>query len=178
MGKKKSAMANVDTTDFERQMLQLGPDSLLPDWGPAIRKEINRRDMGATRKVYLAGGIFGLADRGQTWRVQTVSLLPKGWQAINPNLVELDKTSPAELIRGDYAAILACQAIIARVEEPSWGTAMELVFAKRHDIPVIGWRLVYGAISPWLDYHLTILCHSIEDAAMELKHVGVHHNKL
>lgn len=165
MKTKKQIMANpVD--NFERQMLKLGPDSLLPDWHP--RKE-------AVSKVYLAGGIFGLEDRGQTWRQQAIRLMPKNWQAINPDLVELAKINPVDLIRGDYAAILGCQVIIARVEQPSWGTAMELSFAKQHRIPVIGWRLVHGDISIWLDYHLAVLCHSIEDAVGELKHVATHH---
>src|SRR3954466_1897590 len=127
------------------------------------------------RNVYLAGQMFGLPDRGQGWRELAIELMPDGWVAINPMLVELEKTDPEALIRADLASIMSAHAVIARVETPSWGTAMELMFCRQFGIPVIGWKLVQGDISPWLKVHLTRLCYSVREAIGELKHVGLDH---
>lgn len=128
-----------------------------------------------TRKVYLAGAIFGLADRGQCWREQAIRLLPLDWKAVNPNLVELDKITPADLIAGDYAAIRECAAIIVRCRQPSWGTAMELAYAKLVGVPVIGFPFYRPPVapnySPWLIHHVTIFTTTVEEAIMRLRDV-------
>lgn len=111
------------------------------------------------KKVYLAGAIFGLPDRGQDWREQAIARMPDGWEAINPNIVELDKVQAIDVIRGDYAALAECSAVIARVRNPSWGTAMEIQYAKNVlNIPVIGWPFLREPVlphySPWLLHHV------------------------
>jgi nucleoside 2-deoxyribosyltransferase len=134
------------------------------------------------RKVYLAGAIFGLSDRGQNWREQAIALIPVGWEAINPNVVELDKVNAADIINGDYQTILGCDAVLARVRNPSWGTAMELAFAMQHHIPVIGWPFDRPAVlpnfSPWLLHHVTVYAPNLLDAIGELKHVCESHSRL
>lgn len=124
------------------------------------------------RSVYLAGAVFGLDDRGQRWRQQAIEWMPDCWVAVNPMLVELAATDPEALVRADYVSIMSCDAVLAHVEQPSWGTAMELAFARQWNIPVIGWKLVQGEISPWLKVHLTCLRHSLREAIGELKNVG------
>lgn len=110
------------------------------------------------RKVYLAGSIFGLPDKGQTWRRQAIDLLSPYWEAVNPNLFELALSNPAELVEYDYDLINGCAAIIARVRNPSWGTAMELAHAKSINVPVIGWPFLREITpvnySPWLIHHV------------------------
>lgn len=127
------------------------------------------------KKVYLAGAIFGLSDRGQGWREIATPMLPPEWQAVNPNVVELDKVDPQDLISSDYAAIRECSAIIARVRNPSWGTAMELQFAKFIGVPVIGFPFLRPPIplnySPWLIYHVTYYAANLVEAVSELQNV-------
>lgn len=134
-------------------------------------------------KVYLCGGIFGLPDHGQTWREQVISMLPENWEAINPVLYELSEKDPEALIKQDYLYILSSDVIIARVRNPSWGTAMELHFAKQIGVPVIGWPFVRKPVdtynySPWLLSHVAVYAGSLEDAVGELRHVGVYHRQL
>jgi nucleoside 2-deoxyribosyltransferase len=127
------------------------------------------------KRVYLAGAIFGLADRGQTWREQIIPMLPTDWEAVNPNTVELDKVNPKDLVEGDYETIRGCQAIIARIRNPSWGTAMELAFAKSINVPVIGFPFLRPplpwAYSPWLIHHVAFYAQSLEHAVSELANV-------
>lgn len=135
------------------------------------------------RKVYLCGGIFGLPDKGQTWREQAIGMMPEGWEAVNPVLFELAEKDPEVLIKEDYRLIMNSDAIIARVRNPSWGTAMELHFARQVDIPVIGWPFVRlppdtHNYSPWLLAHITTYAPSLEYAIGELRHVGVYHRQL
>lgn len=135
------------------------------------------------RKVYLCGGIFGLPDRGQTWREQAIAMMPEGWEAINPVEFELASTDPEGLIRMDYNFITSSDAIIARVRNPSWGTAMELHFARQVRVPVIGWPFIRKPVdpfnySPWLLSHVGTYAGSLDDAIGELRHVGVYHRQL
>jgi hypothetical protein len=129
------------------------------------------------KKVYLAGAIFGLDDRGQGWREEIIPLLPSNWEAVNPIVVELDKVDPAELIKADYHAICGCSAIIARVRNPSWGTAMELQFAKLVGVPVIGFPFLRPAnpvsYSPWLIHHITHFAPSLAQAVEALGNINV-----
>lgn len=121
------------------------------------------------KRVYLAGAIFGLADRGQGWREVVIENLPLGWEAVNPNLIEIDKVDPHELIAGDYATILSCRAVLVRADKPSWGTAMELAFARQHGIPVVAWD-VPETCSPWLLGHVRYICPSVGHALEVLRH--------
>lgn len=131
------------------------------------------------KQVYLAGAIFGHDDRGQSWREIAIrALLPiLDWNPLNPNTVEVDKVTLHDLVAGDYAAILGCQAMIAFVGEKSWGTAMEIAFAHQHGVPVIAWPDVRPC-SLWLQYHVTTFSQTLQDAIGELKHVGIDHTRL
>lgn len=88
---------------------------------------------------------------------------------------EIIHLKPTELVELDYSHILKCRAILARVVRPSWGTAMELAFARRHNIPVIVWMAKYreGArISPWLLAHFDCAFTTLTEACGELANVG------
>lgn len=117
---------------------------------------------------YLAGGIFGLSDRGQVWRKAAITMTPPGWRFINPNTVEINQIKPRDLINTDLSTILACQVMLARVSHPSWGTAMEIFFASNHHIPVIAWDIP-ELCSPWLLGHTTCQWTSLKYAIEDLK---------
>jgi len=119
------------------------------------------------KRCYLAGGIFGLADRGQTWREEAIAMTPPGWLFINPNTVEIDQIEPRDLINIDLATILTCQAVLARVSHPSWGTAMEIFFACSHHVPVIAWDIPEPC-SPWLLGHTACQWTSLKNAMGDL----------
>jgi nucleoside 2-deoxyribosyltransferase len=105
------------------------------------------------RFVYLAGAIWQEPDP-LTWRRHAAQILPDGWAAIDPNATEMELDKAQSIIRDDLSNILRCDAVLAKVERPSWGTAMELFFAQQHRIPVIGWGDAKLPLSPWLDFTL------------------------
>jgi len=126
-----------------------------------------------TRQVYLAGAIFNvIGDAAVAWRVAAKSFMPIGWTAIDPLDFETANLVPRELVALDYAHIEKCQAVIARVQSPSWGTPMELAYAKRIGIPVLAWGASKKmSESPWLVAHVTRYFSSLKDACRELDNV-------
>lgn len=114
-------------------------------------------------KVYLAGGIWGVKDP-VTWRRDVAAQLPEGWEAVDPTQIELfvesedddtDNEKARKIVDVDLAAIEDSDAIIALVNQPSWGTAMEIFYAHELGLPVIGWnpRSDGRPVGPWLRVH-------------------------
>jgi nucleoside 2-deoxyribosyltransferase len=133
--------------------------ALIPQSGPLIKR------------VYLAGAIYGQADPGG-WRDTVSHSLPAPWKAVNPLDLEVDIEKPSEVVDTDLAAILGCKAVIAKVDEPSWGTGMELFFAKRLGLPVIGWTVgKHNGASPWLIHHTSCLVPTLPAAISFLTRV-------
>lgn len=118
------------------------------------------------RLVYLAGGIFKVEDPA-TWRKEVTKKLPSCWQAVNPLDLEVNLFNPQDVVMTDLSAIWRCQAVIAKVDAPSWGTAMEIFFAYQKKIPVIGWNSnlldAHGA-SPWLTLCCRWTTDNLDDA--------------
>ena len=123
------------------------------------------------RLVYLAGSIFNNPNPGE-WRAEAITMLPEGWRAVNPLDFEVGGLKPTELVTLDYYHIQGCHAVIARVTKPTWGTAMEIGYAKRMPIPVFTWS-ARPIESPWLIAHSSKHFLTLQEACMELRHVVV-----
>lgn len=121
------------------------------------------------KSVYLAGPIFQ-TDDPRSWRAHATMLLPKGWKAINPLDLELDIKFPSKLVEVDLAAIESCDAVLVRAENASWGTAMEVFYAYRLDIPVLAWPCFLDR-SPWLSAHVTDFYSTLKEAVQGLENV-------
>jgi nucleoside 2-deoxyribosyltransferase len=106
-----------------------------------------------TYRVYLAGPIWGTADP-VTWRQVMTRYLPEGWEAVDPTQLQVSE-DPREIVRADLTAIRTCEAVIARIDRPSWGTAMEIFYAHSKKIPIIGWYQdgVMPSMSIWVEVH-------------------------
>lgn len=108
------------------------------------------------KHVYLAGPITGVGDDARNWRTSAIFLLEQnGHKGIDPLVVEAATITPEAVVALDYAWIEKSDAVLARVDIPSWGTAMELVYAHNLKIPVIGFGRIEKP-SPWLFHHLTV----------------------
>lgn len=104
---------------------------------------------------YLAGAIAQASD-AVSWRNAAAGMMLRGCEVLDPLKFEVDYSHPESIVRLDYGLILRSKAVIAFVGEHSWGTAMELAFAKHHRVPVYAFddgRLAGTRISPWLAYH-------------------------
>lgn len=112
-----------------------------------------------TKFFYLAGAIAQASD-AVSWRNETAKILAasyEGCEVLDPLRHELAVRTDEGIVRMDYGLILRSTAVIAFVGEHSWGTAMELAFAKHHGIPVCAFDdgLLSGTrVSPWLTYHV------------------------
>jgi hypothetical protein len=116
-------------------------------------------------KTYLCGGINGLGDAAA-----------KDWREVAQELLRTDTLDP---MRRDYRGvedqnlrkivfldlwdILRCRYILVNATRPSWGTAMEIVYAR-----LFGKRIYAfvgdARISPWLKFHCTSVWQRMEDA--------------
>lgn len=84
---------------------------------------------------------------------------------LDPYKIEVGCGTPAKIVAADYQAILSSDYVLAYVGEPSWGTAMELMFAANMKIPVICWGAADGReLSPWLRYCAMLFFGSLEHA--------------
>jgi nucleoside 2-deoxyribosyltransferase len=126
-----------------------------------------------SKHFYLAGSITH-ADGASSWRQEAANNAPAGWLALDPMVFELARNvTPKEIVKLDYGLIMKSSAVIVKVEEPSWGTAMELAFAKQHAIPVIAFlgeraKFIWEKQSPWLRYHVSKVVPDLPGALMAL----------
>jgi nucleoside 2-deoxyribosyltransferase len=123
--------------------------------------------MGADgMNVYLCGGINGLSDSDCTdWREYAKSrLLAPTLDPMRRDYRGKEDDSVIEIVKGDLDDIEQCSVILVNATRPSWGTAMEIVYAFGLGKRIVCW---VGAtrVSPWLRYHSTSV-HEDLDAAI------------
>ena len=115
-------------------------------------------------KVYLCGGINGLSDdRCRTWREYSKERLE--CETIDPMRRDyrgIEDQNVAAIIDGDKADIDASDVLLVNATQPSWGTAMEVLYAWEHGKPCF--CVASERISPWLRYHSTAIFDDINDA--------------
>lgn len=115
--------------------------------------------------TYLCGGINGLSDSDcRDWREVAKSLLMTG--TLDPMRRDYrgkEDESVNEIVAGDLADIQASDFVLVNGTRPSWGTAMEIVYAVIHKKPVVTF-VGDSRVSPWLRYHSTRIFKTVEDA--------------
>lgn len=120
--------------------------------------------------VYLAGAMQNCPDSVcKDWRTLAKDLL-----APLPTLDPMDRDyrdrldiAFREVVEGDKADIDKAHALLVNAERPSWGTAMEIMYAFMRDKMIVS----FGAgpnPSPWLRYH-TSLAPNIQAACSFLR---------
>lgn len=114
--------------------------------------------------VYLCGGINGLSDSDCTdWREYAKTRLLHG--TLDPMRRDYrgkEDESVSEIVKGDLDDIAECPTILVNATRPSWGTAMEIVYAFGLGKRIICWT-GDARISPWLRYHSTVLFPSLDE---------------
>jgi nucleoside 2-deoxyribosyltransferase len=112
-------------------------------------------------RIYLAGAIRN-TDDATTWRRDAASQLPD-WDVIDPTRLEQfiedqhAEENARKIVRDDLRAVESSNVVLALVDMPSWGTAMEIFYASQLKIPVIGWNPGNNPVSPWLMVHCNII---------------------
>lgn len=118
-------------------------------------------------KAYLAGAITGDGDP-KTWRQQaTLTLAP---EVLVTGPVVYDKAPDgAYVVPMDIDLIDHANIVIANVERPSWGTAMEIFHSFMAGRPVYAFPDQPEGRSPWLTYHVSRFFPNLEAAIAAVK---------
>jgi nucleoside 2-deoxyribosyltransferase len=120
-------------------------------------------------RVYLCGSINGKTDAEcRAWRDAAAELLRNlGHEPVDPMVRDYrgrEAQNAHDIVDGDLADIRSCDAVIVKADAPSWGTAMEVLYAAREArVPVVA----YGAPenpSPWLLVHARAFAATVDQA--------------
>jgi nucleoside 2-deoxyribosyltransferase len=104
--------------------------------------------------IYLAGAIFGCTDdEAKSWREAVKAALPKHTflDPMDRDYRGKELESIREIVNGDLLDISTADIILVNASRPSWGTAMEIVYAYQYGKRIIA--VCPDKVSPWLAYH-------------------------
>ncbi len=115
--------------------------------------------------TYLCGGINGLGNSEcMDWRELAKSLLITS--TLDPMRRDYrgnETEAHREIVDGDLADISQSDFILVNATRPSWGTAMEIVYANDMAKTVVAF-VGAGRVSPWLRFHCALIETLLEDA--------------
>lgn len=115
--------------------------------------------------VYLCGGINGLSDsQCRDWREVAKELL--ACETLDPMRRDYrgkEDDSVEQIVSGDLWDIQKSDVILVNATRPSWGTAMEMVYAKQGMKHIVAF-VDDARVSPWLRYHSDAICKTVEEA--------------
>lgn len=119
-------------------------------------------------KVYLAGPIHGMTDlECKAWRTEAAALLAvHDVEALDPMCRDFRGTEEEladELVEADKEDIEQADVVLVNANHPSWGTAMEVFYAKSLGKRVIAFSNS-ASISPWLRCHTCAIFGTLHEA--------------
>ncbi len=115
--------------------------------------------------VYLCGGINALSTADcMRWRNNAKSKLNAAvLDPMRRDYRGIEQENYKKIVIEDKQDILASDIVLVNAVIPSWGTAMEVLFAWMNGIRVV--TVVGGTrVSPWIRYHSERLFMDFEDA--------------
>ena len=126
------------------------------------------------KTIYLCGGIKDLSVKDQTeWRDSATSQLYPRFKILNPmrrNFRDDEFQSQNEIVNLDKADIMESDIILVNGTKPSWGTSMEILFAFiKHKNVVVFTGTEYKDVSPWVAFHATRICKTMDEAIKYIK---------
>jgi nucleoside 2-deoxyribosyltransferase len=124
-------------------------------------------------KVYLAGPINGCTDdECKAWRLDARRMLEPIHAVIDPMDFDCrgrEGDMADDIVKHDLERLDEADIVLVNAERPSWGTAMELVYARQGGKPAIAFvGLPRSSVSPWLRGHLAKVFGTLEQACFEI----------
>jgi nucleoside 2-deoxyribosyltransferase len=118
-------------------------------------------------KIYLAGPINGLSDEeAMGWRAEAKKLLQS--YVIKDPMVRDYRVNEygheQDIVINDLKDIAECDIILVNASHPSWGTAMEMAYARMMFKTIVAF-VPEGPVSPWITHHATAVARSLSAAA-------------
>lgn len=125
------------------------------------------------KTIYLCGGINGLSDSEcKDWRERVKSVLGDKYRILDPMRRDYrgkEESHMHEIVTLDKEDIDASDIVIANATRPSWGTAMEILYAFERGKSVAS-VVESKTISPWLKFHSSAgLFDSLDTVIRDLK---------
>ena len=126
-------------------------------------------------RAYLAGPINGCTDEeARGWREELkMRLAGSGIEWLDPMVRDYrgkEDQSVDAIVHGDVADMRDSDVIVVNASRPSWGTAMEVVYARQLGKRILVW--CPGSVSPWLRFHATEVVSSIYELESRLGHLA------
>lgn len=122
--------------------------------------------------IYLCGGIAGLSDaEAKGWR-EKAKLQLSEFQIFDPMRRDYrgkEDQNVNEIVGQDMDEIKRSDALLVNAARPSWGTAMEIAYAKMWGKETYAFVGFTPSISPWLRYHCTSIDVDMTRAINRLK---------
>lgn len=116
--------------------------------------------------IYLAGPINGCTDaEANDWRSwvkanydgPTLDPMRRDYRGREDEAVD-------EIVELDKKDIEDCGVFLANCPQPSYGTAMEIIYAWEARKPVVVVHPADKPVSPWVRYHADAVVHTLSDA--------------
>jgi nucleoside 2-deoxyribosyltransferase len=119
--------------------------------------------------TYLCGGINGLSDDACTsWREKAKTLLLTSiLDPMRRDYRGREDESVTEIIYEDLKDIEESAFILVNATRPSWGTAMEIVYAFQKNKTIVAFTEGVK-ISPWLRFHCHHIVETVEEGCLYL----------
>ena len=118
-------------------------------------------------RIYFAGPVFNTIDEDQKWRQYfKKEILAKGFEVIDPlelrDFRGLEEEKMVEIVEKDLKDLKKSDILLIYAPKPSWGTAMEMVYAYIQSKQIIT-VAPEKEMSPWLKYHSDLIVFSFEE---------------
>lgn len=111
------------------------------------------------KTIYLAGPIFGCSDQeARAWREMIKVALKGRYRFRDPmdrDYRGQETHNVRRIVWRDLWDISRSNVVFVWAQKPSWGTAMEIVYARLMRKRVVA--VVRSPVSPWLQYHAEIV---------------------
>lgn len=120
--------------------------------------------------VYLCGGINALSDaEAKDWREEAKRRLDgERFDFLDPMRRDYrgkERENSADIVKNDLDDIKWSDLILVNASRPSWGTAMEIVYAHSQGARIIAFGIEDASkASPWLMYHCAAILQTLEQA--------------
>lgn len=122
-------------------------------------------------RVYLCGPINGCSDgEALQWRSEAEARLSPFYEVLDPMVRDyrgVEVGNEAAIVEGDKADIDASDAVLVNARRPSWGTAMEVLYAHERGKRVVAF-VGHERASPWLKYHCQYVSPDMADCIVAL----------
>lgn len=116
------------------------------------------------KKVYLCGGIEDIPiEQARSWRSKVKQTLGEH-RCLDP--MRIKQTRSDRIVQENKKDINTASILIVNATTPSWGTAMEILYAYDRDKMIVAYigKSVEEYKNPWMLYHCTKITNTIEEA--------------